>query len=104
MLAAGDVFNGYSLGCRNLAALSTEFEAAARTDPILRARIEQVEDGGHTCAVSAVAPEIFITDADTEFPLTRAESISARHFLRPPTPQSGDRGYARGPTDPRRVS
>ncbi|WP_454194261.1 phthiocerol/phthiodiolone dimycocerosyl transferase family protein [Nocardia sp. Marseille-Q1738] len=76
MFAAGEVFIGYSArvsGPLDLTALTAAFEAVARAHPILRARIEVADGGGHAFAVSNATPEIFVADADPENPLTGAK-------------------------------
>ncbi|MBF6164608.1 acyltransferase [Streptomyces gardneri] len=76
MFAAGEVFIGYSArvcGRLDLRALTAAFEAVSRAHPILRARIESSEQGGHVFAVTDATPEIFVADADPEFALTGAK-------------------------------
>jgi acetyltransferase len=76
MFAAGEVFIGYAArvsGRLDLPALTAAFEAVARTHPILRARIEATEAGGHAFAVTDATPEIFVADANPESPLTGAK-------------------------------
>ncbi|BDU03238.1 acyltransferase [Nocardia sputorum] len=76
MFAAGEVFIGYTArvsGRLNVRALTAAFEAVARAHPILRARIEPTEAGGHVFAVTDAVPEIFVADADPEFPLIGAK-------------------------------
>ncbi|MBF6220988.1 acyltransferase [Nocardia abscessus] len=76
MFAAGEVFIGYSArvsGRLDLPALTAAFEAVARAHPILRARIEVSGEGGHVFAVTDATPEVFVTEAALEFPLTGAK-------------------------------
>ncbi|MFR9753887.1 phthiocerol/phthiodiolone dimycocerosyl transferase family protein [Nocardia sp. 004] len=77
MFAVGEVFIGYSVrvsGYLDPVALTTAFAAVARAHPVLRARIDVSEAGEYMFTVSDTTPEIFITDADPEFPLTGAKS------------------------------
>ncbi|MFE7743287.1 hypothetical protein [Nocardia sp. NPDC057455] len=76
MFAAGEVFIGYAArvsGQLDLPALTAAFEAVARAHPILRARIESTEEGGHVFALADATPEIFVADANPESPLIGAK-------------------------------
>lgn len=79
MFAFGEVFVGYSVrvsGRLDLNALSTAFDAIVRAYPILGARLEAVETGGHVLVAAAgagAAPGISVVDGDPEQLLTGAK-------------------------------
>ncbi|MFQ6329981.1 phthiocerol/phthiodiolone dimycocerosyl transferase family protein [Nocardia sp. CWNU-33] len=77
MFAFGEVFVGYSVrvsGRLDLNALSTAFDAIVRAFPILGARLEAVEAGGHVLVAAAgAAPGISVVDGDPEQLLTAAK-------------------------------